>query len=437
MEDLPTTSFAGKRITVMGLGRFGGGIAVARFLVEQGAQVLVTDKDPADALQDSIAQLADLPITYRLGKHLTSDFTSADLIVTSPAVAPTNEFLAAATAAGVPITTEICLFASRCQKPVIAVTGTKGKSTTTALLSLMLGARHKVWTGGNIGKSLLSDLGEINSAPTGLVLLEVSSFMLHYLGQLCWSPHIAVITNVTADHLDWHGGQQPYVDAKRQLIAHQSPADHAVLNRHDPISSAFTTRAKITHFPAQPPTAFDLLLPGPHNQLNAQAAFAAASLTGVTAAEAQAAIAKFPGLPHRLELAHTTASGIRFVNDSIATNPSAAVAALLSFPEGKVLQIVGGYDKQLDMSGLTAALKHRAKAVLTIGDMAETLAAACQGGTAAVSNCATLDAAIDAALKLAAPGDVILLSTGCASYDQFTNFEHRGQSFTSIARKHP
>ena len=442
MEDhQPSPALKNKRVTVMGLGRFGGGIAVARFLVQQGASVLVTDKDSPEQLAESIRQLSDLPIEYRLGQHLHADFTSADLVVTSPAVPPNNEFLVAAAASGIPITTEICLFTQRCNKPFVAVTGTKGKSTTTALLSRMLETRHRLWTGGNIGKSLLADLPNINSAPNGYVLLEVSSYMLHYLAQTKWAPRVGVVTTVTADHLDWHGGLEGYVAAKQHLIRFQSSHDHAILNKEDPVSRDFAplTHAEVNWFDVASRPEVPLKIPGSHNQQNAQAALAAASVLGITHAEACAAVAEFAGLPHRLELIHTSSTGVRYVNDSIATIPQAAVAALHAFPPGRVIQIVGGYDKHLDMTPLTTALAQRAKAVLTIGTIGPSLASACRSdphATASIIECGTLSTAMDSARSLAAPGDVILLSTGCASYDQFPNFEKRGLAFAEIARSH-
>lgn len=427
-----------KRVTVAGLGRFGGQIAVARWLVEQGAaRVLVTDQASADKLADSVKQLDGLPIEFRLGEHRESDFTDADLIVASPAIPPTNKYLQAARAANVPITTEIRLFIERCPVPIVGVTGTKGKSTTTAMLGAILKRRFTTRVGGNIGHSLLPELAQIEKSD--LVVLELSSFMLEHLGAMRWSPHLAVVTMVAADHLDWHGSQQAYVEAKANIVRFQRPDDLAILNAEDPgsIVLAGNTRARVVRFAVANRQPFELIVPGRHNQSNAQAAWAAASQLGVPREDAEAALREFRGLPHRLQLVHES-DGVRYFNDSIATIPEAAVAALDAFPPHRVVQIVGGYDKGLPMSGLCAALRERAKAVLCIGATGDALADALfsAGGqsAAAVYRCGDLPTAIKVAKQVAAPGDVVLLSPGCASYDQFVNFEQRGETFAKLAR---
>src|SRR3954469_10236656 len=325
------TDVRNKRVTVAGLGRFGGGIAVTRWLVEQGAsRVLVTDKDPADKLADSVKKLDGLPVEFRLGEHREEDFARADLVITSPALPPTNKYLAAAKGAGVPVTTEIKLFVERCPNTIVGVTGTKGKSTTSTLLHRMLSARYKAWLGGNVGVSLLSTLPQMNKAD--LVVLELSSYMLWWLGGMRWSPHVGLVTLVTSDHLEWHGDVQAYVDAKRNLIRYQRPDDYAVLNEEDEVGRSFSHGApgKVVLFGLKDRKPFEIKLPGQHNQLNAQGAFAAAQILGVTWDEAQAAIRDQDPLPHRLQLVHEHA-GVRWVNDSIATVPDAAIAALESF----------------------------------------------------------------------------------------------------------
>jgi UDP-N-acetylmuramoylalanine--D-glutamate ligase len=427
-----------KRVTVQGLGRFGGGIAVAKWLAGQGARVLVTDKDPADKLADSVKQLAGLPIEFRLGEHREDDFRNTDLVVASPAVPLNNTFLQAARAANVPITTEIRLFVERCRaKRVVGVTGTKGKSTTTAMLASMLAQKHKTWVGGNIGKSLLEDLPGIGEGD--VVVLELSSFMLEHLRPTRWSPHVAVVTMVAQDHLDWHGSLEAYVDAKRVLLAFQKPTDFTVLNETDAGCKAIarSAAAQVRFYGKDGAKPFDLKLPGVHNQVNAQGAFTAANCLGVTWAEAQTGLNTFKSLPHRLELVHEE-RGVRFYNDSIATIPEAAIAALNSFPAGRVIQIVGGRQKDLPLGGMCDALAARAKAVLCIGEkgpeLAEKLRKSVRDGRPAVHDCADMAGAIRTAKQIAAEGDVVLLSTGCKSYDQFVNFEQRGETFARLAR---
>jgi UDP-N-acetylmuramoylalanine--D-glutamate ligase len=424
-----------QRVTVMGLGRFGGGIAVARWLVGQGARVLVTDKDPADQLADSIAQLAGLPIEFRLGKHRESDFANADLVVASPAVPLNNPYLTAARSARVPVTTEVRLFVERSPATrICGVTGTKGKSTTTAMLAAMLARQFTVHTGGNIGGSLLPALPEIR--PDHIVVLELSSYMLEHLRAMQWSPHVGLITMLAQDHLEWHGSLDAYLSAKGVLFEFQKPGDFAVVNEACERSAQFAARSPgtVKRFgPASAPP-FDLKIPGVHNQVNAQGAFAAANCLGITWDGAQAALREFDSLPHRLNLVHEHA-GVRFYDDSIATIPEAAIAALHSFPPRTVWQIVGGRLKGHPIDEMCAALARRAKAVLCVGERGGEIAAGVRAaGGSSVENCGTLEAAVRRAKAAAHPGDVVLLSTGCKSYDQFVNFEKRGDEFTRLAR---
>jgi len=396
-------------VTVAGLGRFGGQIAAARWLVEQGAHVLVTDQALPEKLATSVQQLAGLSIEFRLGKHHIEDFTQADLIVTSPALPPGNPYLKAATDAGVPITTEIRLFIERCPATILGITGSKGKSTTTAFLGEMLKTRFTVWVGGNIGRPLLNELRQIDK--THLVVLELSSFMLEYLAPMRWSPHVSVVTMLATDHLDWHGSAQAYLEAKKNILRFQRPDDFAVLNADDPASAAFAqvTPARVIPFSTAHGVPFDLILPGRHNQSNAQAAFAAAALMGIGRDDAQRAIANFPGLPHRLQLVHESL-GIRYFND-----------------------------KGVPLIALCAALIERAKAVLCIGatgkQIAAILAQSPSQSAANIHDCGDLPTAMRIAPQIAAPGDTILLSPGCASLDQFVNFEERGDLFAKLARE--
>ena len=433
MEDLKD-----KRVVVAGLGKFGGQIAAAKWLVAQRARVLVTDRSPAEKLKSSLEELHGLPIEFRLGEHRVEDFASADLIVASPAIPPHNSYLAAARQAGVPITTEIRLFIERCPtQTIVGVTGTKGKSTTTALLGRMLATKFTTHVGGNIGKPLLLDLERIKR--DDVVVLELSSFMLEYLRDLQWSPHVAVVTMLSADHLDWHGSAEAYLDAKRLIVKHQEPGDIAVLAEGGEHTAelAALTRGRVVTFSTDSKERFHLNVPGWHNQFNCQAAWTAARELGVTFDEAQRAVRDFPGLPHRLQLVHE-ANGVRWFNDSIATIPQAAIAALDSFPRRTALQIVGGSDKGLDFTAMAAALCERAKAVFCIGQTGPKIAAMIAESKthdcAPVYECGDLKTAVRIAKSIAARGDVVLLSTGCASYGQFDNFEQRGNLFAEYAR---
>jgi len=430
-------NLSGKRVTVAGLGRFGGGITVARWLVDQDAKVLVTDQATTDELADSVRQLDGLPITFRLGDQLESDFTDTDLVVANPAIPPSSPFIYAARLAGVTVTTEIRLFVERCAATVVGVTGTKGKSTTTALLGRMLATKYKTWTGGNIGGSLLPNLGQIEASH--LVVLELSSYMLEHLKEMHWSPHVALVTMVKADHIAWHGSVEAYQDAKKNIVRFQRPDDIAILNSTDAGSISFTPDAtgRVTTYPLANSKPFALSLPGAHNQLNAQGAFAAASALGISWDAAQSAVTDFPGLSHRLQLVHEQ-DGVRYYNDSIATIPEAAIAALESFPPKRVLQIVGGYDSGAPLTAWCNALTQRAKAVLCIGTIGPQIAALLRQSASQpalpVYECGDLGAAVKLARQQAVAGDIVLLSTGCKSYDQFTHFQQRGDRFTELAR---
>lgn len=432
MEDL-----SGRRVTVLGLGRFGGGIGVTRWLAEHGASVLVTDEAPPERLVESVGKLADLKnVEYRLGEHREKDFSDADLVVTSPAVRPTHPMLGVARAAGVPVTLEIRLFIERCPARVVGVTGTKGKSTTTALLGRMLQQKFRTHVGGNLGGSLLPVLPRMSA--DDMVVLELSSFMLEHLAPMRWSPRVAVVTMVSQDHLDWHGSVEAYHHAKANLVRFQTTDDHAVLCRESPTAAGFAmqTRGRVVSFDADSQPPFLLRTPGRHNQLNAQGAFAAAACMGVERNAAQLAIAGFAGLPHRLQVVREHA-GVAWVNDSIATIPEAAVAANHAFPRGRVIQIVGGYDKKLDWGEMCRELAGTCKAVLTIGQTGPQLASLLRASrpVGKVWECGDLDRAVAAAKAIAEPGDVVLLSTGTASYDQFPNFEKRGEAFTELAQR--
>jgi UDP-N-acetylmuramoylalanine--D-glutamate ligase len=300
----------------------------------------------------------------------------------------------------------------------------------------MLKTPYKTWVGGNIGVSLLAELPNIRK--DDLVVLELSSYMLEHLGAMRWSPHVGIVTMITQDHLEWHGSFANYLNAKGNLLRFQRPDDFAILPEHnaEALAMADLTPGRRVMFGLPGRKRFEFsVLPGEHNQINAQAAFAAAQVMGVTWDDAQRAVRDFPGLPHRLQLVHEH-NGVRYYNDSIATIPEAAIAALDSFPSKHVIQIVGGHDKRLPMDAMCAALAQRAKAVLCIGHLGPTLAekVRAMGSEATVQDCGDLQTAVHTAREIARPRDVVLLSTGCASYDQFTNFQERGDRFAELAR---
>ena len=458
---------AGKRVTVMGLGRFGGGIGVTRWLAGRGADVLVTDLEPATELTSSIEKIQDLidrgSVTLRLGEHNVSDFTTSDLVVANPAVPRPweNRFLRAAEAAGKPITTEMTLLIDHLppalRERTVGITGSVGKSTTTAMIHHALGAAvgqdagragERVALGGNIGGSLLPEL-ETFDERTWLVL-EISSAMLYWLERTLertWSPRVGVFTNLSPNHIDWHGDLEHYTRCKLALFSHQRPQDFAVLGEN---VWSFAGRSKgrtIRIDPAQ--FTGELKVPGAHNRVNAAAALAAcrALCPDAKPETLAAALASFPGLAHRLQLAyeHRPRGGgatLRFYNDSKSTTPESAlkaIEAVASMPgvsRRQVHLIAGGYDKGSDLTPVAEAGAELG-GLYTIGATGPKIAAIAGeiGGEARLAyDCGTLENAVTRAVGRMAPGDVLLLSPGCASWDQFTNFEERGELFIQLVK---
>ena len=424
----------GRRVTVVGLGRFGGGVGATRWLCLQGAVVTVTDAADADALADPVAQLTDCDVTYHFGEHVEADFTQADLLIVNPAVPKDMRQLLMAYVAGVSQTTEINLFLERCRAPVVGVTGSVGKSTTTAMIGEILSRSRTTHVGGNIGRSLLADLDAIE--PDHVVVLELSSFQLEWTPAVGISPHVAVVTNLQPNHLDRHGDMDAYTAAKKNIFVYQHVDDLLILNRADAGLASWADEApgKAVWFdPADEP--FELTVPGAHNQANAQAAWAAVRPFGVSRTNAAAALKAFAGLPHRLQVV-CERDGVRYVNDSKCTTPAGAMVALEAFEPRQCVIIVGGYDKGISFDGLGRDLAARAKGAVAIGATAPAILTALeqcrQDDKPTTRQAGDLASAVGAAREMVEAGDVILLSPACASYDQFDNYEQRGDAFVEL-----
>ncbi|QDU70269.1 UDP-N-acetylmuramoylalanine--D-glutamate ligase MurD [Mucisphaera calidilacus] len=429
----------------MGLGRFGGGVGVTRFLAEHDARILLTDTLDQDRLGPSLDSLRDLiddgRIELRLGEHREDDFTSADLVVVNPAVNPaTNAYTRAASNAGVPLTSEIRLLIERLPTPhVLGITGSAGKSTTTVMLHHALVdalGDERVWLGGNLGGSLLMDLPRIQ--PDHRVVLELSSFMLDGLRHDRWSPRVAVVTNLHPNHLDWHGSFEHYADSKQQILEHQQPHDAAVLGsscadrlrpRTPRVVWSDTSWVESQWLPP-------LRVLGEHNRANARLAIEAAGQTGFDRNAAAASLATFNGLPHRLRVIGER-EGVRFVDDSKSTTPEAAILAIdacrSDFPDARLHVILGGYDKGADLAPLARHAAAHTHAIYAIGQTGPSILDAAQGQDAECVDAQTVADAVTHALGHTTPGDVVLLSPGCASWDQFTNYEQRGRAFAEAA----
>ena len=445
--------YSNKRVTVMGLGRFGGGVGVVQWLVSQGARVLVTDRAPSEQLTDSLTQIQELidtgAVELRLGGHDRADFQDADFVVVNPAV-PTpwkNPFLKAAIDSGARITTEIRLLVECLpnRNHTVGVTGTAGKSTTAAMIAHILrelSPKHligaRVWLGGNIGGSLLSRAEEISA--DDWVVLELSSAQLYWLGdwfvgwkgEAGFSPHVAVVTNVTPNHLDWHETFEHYERCKRNIACFQKQSARDVFL--EPAASQGKGVGQALG---------ELNVVGAHNRNNAALAMDSAQ-TALTSQGVNVddgfllgSLRTFIGLPHRLQLVAGARRGegvIRAYNDSKSTTPEATALAVAAFEEDpavgarRVHLIVGGYDKGVDLAPMIAPAAS-CRAVYTVGATGAALADSIRIMSENAIECGTLDSAISKALASAAPGEVIVLSPGCASWDQFSNYEERGRRF--------
>ncbi|WP_333691657.1 UDP-N-acetylmuramoyl-L-alanine--D-glutamate ligase [Chloroflexus sp.] len=452
------TPLAGKRVVVMGLGVHGGGLGVARWLLRQGAEVTVTDLASAEVLAESIARLdafaAELGarVQYTLGEHRAEDIAIADMLVVNPAVRPDSPWLALARSHGVPIETEMTLFFRACPGPILGVTGTKGKTTTTLLLAAMIRQRYPdTVAAGNLRVSALEALDQIG--PQTPVVLELSSFQLERLGEVGLSPAFALLTNLGIDHLNWHGSLAAYANAKRQIMAHQGPDGIAVLppeqardwgngrqgvicfSLSDPNADA--TVATDGTFRYRDVILFrrsDLRLPGEHNAANALAAATLAYRFGIDPDAIATALRSITGVEHRLELV-ATIDGVAYINDTTATNPAATAAALATVP-GPIVLLTGGADKDLDLPALAAAIARGAAAVVLLqGSATPRLQSLLQVQAPALPVFGPFDdlkTAVQTARSLAQPGGAVLLSPGCASFGMFRNEFHRGEAFRRV-----
>lgn len=438
----------GKTVLIIGLKRTG--VSVARFLAQRGAQVRITDRQTAAQLKDEFAQITDIAADVRLGAEDESLLDGIDLVVPSPGVPCTAPLLVAAQQRGLPVWSEIELAFRFLQVPVLAVTGTNGKSTTTTLLGKLLREHgQRVFVGGNLGIPLLDAVSE----DVEVVVAEVSSFQLEWVEQ--FRPRIGLWLNLTEDHLDRHGTLAAYGAAKRAMFVHQAPTDWAIFNRHDPAVQQCMQGlpGRLFSFGWEPMqegvwieeeqkalivkvagretriSLAGLRLYGRHNLENVMAAVAAATLWGVSVEMIERVLARFTGLRHRLELV-ATKHEVAYFDDSKGTNVGAVVQSLASF-SGPVILLAGGVDKGGDYAPLRPLVQSKVKKLVLFGAAKEIIAAALGNATDTVI-VETLAEAVHAAARVAGAGDTVLLSPACASFDQFRNYAHRGEVFRAV-----
>jgi UDP-N-acetylmuramoylalanine--D-glutamate ligase len=414
-------------MTALVVGAARSGVALAQHLTRHGEAVRVTDRKDAAQLGEAIEQLPN-GVELRLGGHDAKVLDDVDVVYASPGVPWDSELLNQARARGIQVSSEIDLFLRLCQGTVVGITGTNGKTTTTALAGEVLAAGDRpVIVGGNIGDTVLDRVDEIT--PEHWVVLELSSFQLESVERP--RMHVAVILNITPDHLDRHGTLERYADLKARAIEH---ADFALLNSRDAIVKGLAPRAhgKVVWFDQHEPKP-PMPLPGRHNLENALAAAAIGRVAGLGDETINRAISGFRGVEHRLELVGEW-GGVRWYNDSKATNPDAGRVALTAFPGTPVILIAGGYGGGFDLREWVAGALANTKAVILMGASAEQLAGEL-GAHPDVRRASTLDEAVAVAAGLALPGTVVLLSPAYKSFDMFKDFEDRGNQFKALVRE--
>jgi len=466
----------GKQVVILGLAR--QGTALARFLVRAGAEVTVSDLRDETALADSLAELDGLPIRYVLGEHPPGLLERADLLCLSGGVPMDAPIVVEAVRRSIPLSNDAQLFLELCPAPVIGITGSAGKTTTTALVGEMCRAAGlRTWVGGNIGNPLIADLDRIK--PDDWVVMELSSFQLEVMtGQA--SPHVAAVLNITPNHLDRHKTMDSYIAAKRNIVAHQGPDDFALLGYDDANArslaietaahllwfsggaevdeGAFRTNGELTLrmgdalSPSQGGVdrvicqAAEVRLRGRHNLLNVLAACVLAGVAGVPIEVMRQVVTTFTGVEHRLELVREL-DGVQWYDDSIATAPERSLAALRSFGEPIVL-LAGGRDKNLPWDEFADETMRRVRHLVTFGEAGPMIARVVEGARGRGSGGAgerrgrlegvvqvgTLEEAVETAARLARSGDVVLLSPGGTSFDAFRDFAERGDRFKELVQ---
>ncbi|GFO56062.1 UDP-N-acetylmuramoylalanine--D-glutamate ligase [Geomonas sp. Red276] len=442
---------AGKNILVVGLARTG--VSVTRFLAEQGARVTVTDMRDYDALADVLAELEDLELNLELGRHVPHSFLMADLIVVSPGVPMDIKPLQMARSQKRRVVSEVELASWFIKAPMVAITGTNGKTTTTTLTGEIFRAcGFETYVGGNIGDPLIDLV--TSGREVERVVVELSSFQLE--GIESFRPDVAVLLNITEDHLDRYHSYQEYIDAKLRIFENQTESDYAVLNIDDPLVAACAEKLKARIFPMSRRQELEegiscrdgfitfnhngkslsfgtegFLLKGVHNLDNIMASLAATLLMRCDGDCAYQAVKSFKGLPHRMELV-TTVNGVGYYEDSKGTNVGSVVKSLESFESGITL-IAGGKDKGGSYEPLAPLVQARVSHLILIGEAKERMNEAL-GSLTDTRFAATLEEAVELSHRLTKPGGVVLFSPACSSFDMFKDYLERANCFKAAVR---
>lgn len=442
-----------KKVAVIGIGKTG--LATARFLAGRDARIAVTDVKPVSAWGEALAALENLQAKLTIAPYGPEILTDTDLVVPSPGIYPVNPILTEAVRRGIPVMSELELAWRFLKTPLVAITGTNGKTTVTSLIGEILrSAESKVFVGGNIGAPLIGYVDGPQDADWAVV--EVSSFQLQWAQT--FHPRIAVLLNVTSDHIDYHGSFHAYREIKERIFAHQNAGDLAILNADEETTASlcgrltartelFSSSGTVDHGmflsgetlirvpPAGDVEKYPLAmirLPGQHNRENVMAAILAARGCGCPSQAIIQAVGGFRGIAHRIEYAGEK-NGVLFYDDSKGTNVGAVLRALESFSQ-PLLLLLGGRDKEGDFQTLAPLIRQRVKELLLFGEARDKINGQV-GGVVKTTLAPTMLEAMRKAYSFAAPGDVILLSPGCASFDEFKDYKERGNRFQEWVRQ--
>jgi UDP-N-acetylmuramoylalanine--D-glutamate ligase len=442
----------GQRILVIGLGKTG--IASVRFLMGQGAKVIATDEKPQSELKDAVHELGSLSANLEFCEYNTDILSRVDMIVPSPGVPPSNIILAEAESRKISILSEIELAYRFLKPPLIAITGTNGKTTTTTLIGHILAREGKrVFVGGNIGNPLVGYLD--GKQDDDYAVVEVSSFQLQWIQS--FHPCISILLNTTCDHVDYHGSFEAYSATKERIFENQKDSDLAILNADEPRSflleknmaakvQFFSTKTEVkrgiflnhktlVHYTAsgaREEYPLDMIkIPGLHNIENVMASIMAARYCGCSPGNIISAVGDFKGIPHRIEFTEEK-NGVAFYDDSKGTNVGAVARALETFSRPIIL-LMGGRDKEGDFGTLSLLVKSKVKELVLFGEARNKIYDLI-GSAVKTSKTTTLKEAIEFAYRHSSPGDVVLLSPGCASFDEFSNYKERGRFFKDVVK---